>query len=309
MSAASGRARAALRAPPRALNDHHLRYFWAVAHEGNLTRAARHLNLSQSALSVQIRRLEERLGHALFERRGRELVLTEAGRIALDHADAIFESGDELLGTLQARPGTRRQVLRVGAIATLSRNFQMQFLAPLFGRKDVELVIRSGGFADLLSALEAHRIDVLLANTAPGRDASTAWVAHTIADQPVSLVGHPARARRRLPLAQRLTAQPLVVPTAESSIRTGFDALTQRLAVRPQFAAEVDDMAMLRLLARENIGLAVVPPIVVRDELRSGELVEIARLPDLRETFNAITHERRFPHPLLRQLLPARARA
>ena len=137
-----------------ALNYRHLRYFWAVAHEGNLTRAAERLNLSQSALSVQIQRLEAQL-----ERRGKQLVLTEAGRIALDHADAIFAAGEELLGTLKERAEGKRLVLRVGSLSTLSRNFQMGFLRPLLGRADVEVVVRSGGLGDLLRSLEAHRLD------------------------------------------------------------------------------------------------------------------------------------------------------
>ncbi len=98
----------------QSLNYNHLRYFWAVAHDGNLTRTAERLNLTQSALSVQIRKLEERLGHALFERRGRQLHLTEAGQIVLDHADAIFATGEELLGTLR-QTGVARQALRVSA--------------------------------------------------------------------------------------------------------------------------------------------------------------------------------------------------
>ena len=137
------------------LNFHHLRYFHMVAHEGNLTRAAQRLNVSQSAVSTQIRLLEERLGHPLFERRGRALILTEAGRIALDHADAIFETGDELLNTLGERDSRQRQVLRVGSQATLSRNFQIGFLQPLIGRDDVEIVIRSGALGELLAGLEA----------------------------------------------------------------------------------------------------------------------------------------------------------
>ena len=137
-----------------ALNFHHLRYFWAVAHDGNLTRTAERLNLSQSALSVQIRKLEERLGHALFERRGRQLHLTEAGRIALDRADTIFAAGEELVGTLR-ETGRSRNILRVGALATLSRNFQIQFLQPVLGRDDVEVVLRSGTSWELLQALES----------------------------------------------------------------------------------------------------------------------------------------------------------
>jgi LysR family transcriptional activator of nhaA len=283
------------------LNFHHLRYFWAVAHEGNLTRAADRLHVSQSAVSVQIKQLEDDLGHKLFERRGKQLVLTEAGRIALDHADAIFAMGRDLVGTLQGRALTR-VVLRVGSMATLSRNFQLRFLQPLVGRDDVQLVVRSGRFADLLRSLEAHRLDVVLSNTAPPRDAATPWVAHAIAEQPVSLVGAPRRRRTR-DLAALLANEPLILPGVETGIRDGFDALVDRLGVTLRIAAEVDDMAMVRLLAREHVGLAVVPSIVVRDELATRKLVEITRLPGLEERFYAITLRRRFPHPLLRSLL------
>ena len=288
------------------LNYNHLRYFRAVAHEGNLTRAAERLNLSQSALSVQIRRLEERLGHALFERRGRQLHLTEAGRIALDYADAIFASGEELVGTLR-QTGRARQALRVGALATLSRNFQIGFLRPVLGRADVELILRSGSPAELLRALESLSLDVVLTNQPPARDAATAFVSHRLAEQRVSLVGTPDRLRGGGGLADLLASQPVILPTPESSVRTGFDALADRLGLRPQIAAEVDDMAMMRLLARAGVGLAVLPPIVVKDELTSGLLAEADRLPGIAETFYAVTMARRFPNPLLRTLLDAGA--
>lgn len=285
------------------LNYNHLRYFWAVAHDGNLTRTAERLNLTQSALSVQIRKLEERLGHALFERRGRQLHLTEAGRIALDHADAIFATGEELLGTLR-NAGAARQALRVGALATLSRNFQMAFLRPVLGRADIELILRSGSTAELLRSLEALSLDVVLINQAPARDALTAFVAHRLAEQPVSLVGTPERmGGKKSGLADRLGTHPVILPTTDSGVRIGFDALVDRLGVRPQIAAEVEDMAMMRLLAREDIGLAVLPPIVVRDEIAAGVLVEADQLPGIAETFYAVTMERRFPNPLLRSLL------
>ncbi|MFW5679212.1 MAG: LysR family transcriptional regulator [Pseudomonadota bacterium] len=288
------------------LNYAHLRYFREVAHEGNLTRAAARLNVAASALSVQIQKLEAQLGQALFERRGKQLVLTEAGRIALDRADAIFRTGNELVATLRERGGAARQVVRVGALATLSRNFQLTFLAPLLGAPDVELVLRSGGLGDLLRRLEALQLDVVLTDTLPQRDAASPWIARAIAEQPVSLVGTPARLALRRSLEALLAEEPLLLPSAETGIRRDFDALVDRLGVRCRIAAEVDDMAMLRLLARADAGLAVVPPIVVADELASGSLVEAARLPDLREGFFALTLERRFPNPLLRELLARR---
>jgi LysR family transcriptional activator of nhaA len=286
------------------LNFHHLHYFWAVAHEGNLTRAAERLHVSQSAVSVQIQKLETDLGHPLFERRGRQLQLTEAGRIVLDHADAIFAMGRDLMGTLRER-GRERIVVRVGSMATLSRNFQLEFLRPLLGREEVEIVVRSGSLAELLRALEAHQLDVVLTNTTPPRDAATAWVAHTLADQPVSLVGPPGARAASRSLADILATEPLLLPVAETGIRADFDALVARLGVTPRIAAEVDDMAMLRLLAREHAGAAVVPAIVVQDELASGVLAEIAPLPGLHEVFSAVTLPRRFPNPLLAELLAA----
>lgn len=285
------------------LNYKHLHYFHAIAAADSLTQAARRLNVSPSALSIQLRQLELALGHKLFERSGRRLALTEAGRLAQERAGAIFAAGAELVATLKGSTAPRRGVVRVGALATLSRNFQMQFLRPLLGRDDVEIVLRSGALGELLQGLEAHRIDVLLANLTPPRDAATPWISRLIADQPVSLVGHPKRARKKRPLRAWLAEEKLIVPTAESSIRGDFDALLQRLDITPQFAAEVDDMAMMRLLARENVGLAVVPPIVVRDELQAGTLAEIKRLPDLKERFYAITLARKFPNPFLAPLL------
>jgi LysR family transcriptional activator of nhaA len=285
------------------LNFHHLRYFWAVAHDGNLTRTAERLNLSQSALSVQIRKLEDRLGHQLFERRGRQLHLTEAGRIALDHADTIFAAGDELLGTLQ-ETGRTRHTLRVGALATLSRNFQIQFLQPVLGREDVEVVLRSGTSWELLQALESLNLDVVLANLPPPADAGSSFLSHRLEEQQVSLVGVPSLFGEDDDLASLLSRVAVILPTEISGLRVGFDALASRLGVAPQIAAEVDDMAMMRLLTRAGIGLGVLPPIVVKDELDTGRLAEAGQLPGIVETFYAVTLARRFPNPLLPELLP-----
>jgi LysR family transcriptional activator of nhaA len=294
------------------LNLHHLRLFQAVAIDGTLTGAARRLNLSQSALSAQLKALEASLAHDLFERVGRGLVLTEAGRIALDHADTIFQTADELSATL-AETGNARRALRVGALATLSRNFQMQFLRPLIGRRDVEVVLRSGSQDELLRGLDGLALDVVLTNLSPARDAASPWRVHRLDDQPVSLIGRSHRLGRSAqagrpsgaprPLADLLAAHPLVLPAPGTALRVSFDALVDRLGCRLSIAAEVDDMAMLRLLAREDAGLAVIPRIVVQDELASGLLVEAARLPDLSETFFAVTRARRFPNPLLKALL------
>lgn len=284
------------------LNYHHLHYFWAVAREGNLTRAAEKLHVSQSAVSVQIKKLEESLGRELFERTGRQLALTEAGRVALDYADSIFDMGRELLGVLESQRTSAQRSLRVGVLATLSRNFQLGFLAPLLNRDDATVLVRSGPLEDILRRLEAHQLDVVLTNVVPARTEASSWVPHTIDEQPVSLISRPS-ARRARSLRALLAEEPIVVATVESSIRTAFDALAERLDVTPRVVAEVDDMAMLRLLAREHRGVTVIPPIVVQDELADGTLVELTQLPGLVEPFSAITVPRRAPNPLLLDLL------
>lgn len=284
------------------LNYHHLRYFWAVAHDGNLTRTAQRLNLSQSALSVQIKQLEERLGQALFERRGRQLLLTEAGRIALDHADAIFSTGQELVATLTSTVQSRK-ALRVGALATLSRNFQIGFLRPILSRLDVEIILRSGGPTELLEGLGTLNLDLVLMNRPPPDDSLTPYETHQIGEQDVSIVGPPERLDPELSIKDLMLTQPFILPTTDSSVRTAFDAMASRLSVRPQIAAEVDDMAMMRLLAREGIGLALVAPIVVKDELNSGRLKEAKEHPRIKESFFAVTLRRRFPNPLVQDLL------
>lgn len=285
------------------LNYNHLRYFWAVARDGNLTRTADQLNVSQSALSLQIKKLEERLGLQLFDRRGKQLILTEAGKIALDHADVIFAAGEELLGTLARRQEGRGRRLRVGALSTLSRNFQVEFLRPLLPEPDARFSVRSGSMSELLSLLRSQTLDVVLTNRPPAQTEEADWIVRQIDEQPVSLIGAPGRADPPRALTTLLTEERLILPSKESSIRQGFDALADELRIRPVAFAEVDDMALLRVLAREDVGLAVAPPVVVRDELSSGRLVELAALPRIRETFFAITTPRRFPNPALGALL------
>lgn len=285
------------------LNYHHLRYFRAIAMEGSLTQAAKHLKLSQSALSVQLRSLEESLGQPLFERKHKSLVLTEAGRIALEYAQSIFQSGEELTDLLKNRAGRSRGLLRVGAASNLSRNFQLSFLRPLVPRDDVELIIHSGSLRELLAQLQTHTLDVVLSNTPVRRDAETGWHSHLLDEQAVSLVGHKKRGMKPFRFPEDLETVPIVLPSLESSIRTAFDVLMDQAGIRPIIAAEVDDMAMLRLMARETHGVTLVPPVVVKDELENGVLVERHKFPQIKESFYAITPSRRFPNLILRELL------
>ncbi|MEO0945245.1 MAG: LysR family transcriptional regulator [Pseudomonadota bacterium] len=282
------------------LNYHHLRYFREVAVEGNLGRAANRMNVAQSALSIQIKQLEDRLGFKLFDRVGRSLELTEAGRIALDHADRIFTAGDELLATLQ-QSGTATQTLRVGALSTLSRNFQMQFLQPLLDQGKYPLSLKSSYAETLLRDLEKLALDVVLTTDVPKTGSAVRFAAKRIAEQPVHLHAIPQRLAYDT-LAELLDNEPLIMPT-EPVIRAECESLFALLDVKPNIIALVDDMAMIRLLARAGVGVAVTPSIVVADEIASG-LLQVADFDlNIHEPFYAVTLPREFPHPALKDLL------
>ena len=285
------------------LNYHHLHYFWVVAKDGNLTRAASRLHVSQSALSTQIKQLEEQFGQALFARVGRSLQLTEAGQVALTYAEPIFASGNELMALLRDGKRDQRHVLRVGGVATLSRNFQENFLKPLLIRSDVELILQSGNLDELLKRLHAHTLDLVLSNRRVHSDAEHPFRCRRIARQAVSLVGQPRAKGRSFRFPEELSEVPLLLPGRDNDIRAGFDLMCEQRALRYQVLAEVDDMALLRLLARDSNSVALLPTVVVQDELRSGRLEEYCVVPNLYESFYAITVQRHFEPPLLKELL------
>ncbi len=290
------------------LNYHHLRYFRVIAQELSVTRAAERLNLSPPALSIQLKQLEESLGQSLFDRGRGGLRLTEAGRVALDYAETIGRAGEELMDVMSNRaPGAARQVLRVGAVATLSRNFLLEFLKPAVHRSSVEVVIKSGTKRELLLALHSHKVDLVLSNSPARRDSETPWHSHLLAEQEVGLVGVPAWKKKRLRFPADFAAVPVILPSLDSNTRAAFDRLTAAAGIRPKIIAEVDDMAMLRLLAREGEGLALVPPVVVRDEIEDGVLILTHRMPEIRESFFAITPSRKFPNPLVEELVASMA--
>lgn len=285
------------------LNFHHLRYFWAVAKEGGINKASTRLHVAPSSLSAQIRLLEDRIGQPLFVRAARAMRLTEAGRIALNYAESIFSAGDELQAVLRGRVETRRNAIRIGAVATLSRNFIDNFLQPLLGRDDVRLSVTSGTLRELLGQLRVHSLDLVLANQRVAPTNEDPWRCRRIARQPISLVGRPAGRRRAFRFPEDLEGAALVLPSVESEFRAAFDLACRRLGVRYDLRAEADDMALLRLLARDTGSVALLPTIVVQDELRSGQLVELCQVPQLYESFYGITAQRRFMPSTLRTLL------
>jgi LysR family transcriptional activator of nhaA len=260
------------------------------------------LHVSQSALSSQIRQLEESMGQALFDRAGRSLHLTEWGQRVMTYAEDIFSRGEELASLVQQGTAPELQVIRVGVLSTMSRNFVDAFLAPLLPDPGVRLVLQSRGIAELLDNLASHTLDVVLSNINATVNPRRIWQSQLIAQQPVSVVG-PADGKPRTQFPRGFGGFRWILPSPPSEIRAGFDAFCSSHQFDPDIQAEVDDMAMLRLLARDSGALAILPRVVVRDEIRRGELREFMALPKVTENFYAVTVKRSYQPPALRELL------
>ncbi len=287
------------------LNFHHLFYFWRVARSGHLTRTADELRTSQSAVSAQIRQLEERIGEKLFTREGRRLLLTDSGQMVLAYADNIFGLGQEMLGRLQGRTaGITR--LRVGSVATLSRNYQENWIRPLLSDASLVLTLESGLLEGLIARLVQHQLDVVLANETVPADPERPLHCRFLGSQSIVLVGPAERWRgRTLRVPQDLDGLDIALPGPRHALRTQFDALCAAAGVTPKLRAEVDDMAMLRLIARDSGWLTVLPEVVVQDELVAGSLVRVGHSAGLQERFYAITTPHRLRIEVLDRLLSA----
>lgn len=283
------------------LNYHHLYYFWQVGRSGNLTETARRLHVSQSALSAQIKQLEHSMAVKLFNRQGRRLVLTDSGYQTLKYAEDIFSRGEELEQLLLKGLQPQHSPLRIGTLATMSRNFIESFITPLLGKAQSRYSLLSMNQTALLNALAAHQLDLVLSNIAVQGNDSQLWQCRLLARQPVAVIGPPGKVSGSDLTAYR--QQQWVLPPVQSPVRTAFDALAAQYQLQPEIIAEADDMAMLRLLARDSGAFTVMPDVVVKDELKSGRLHKYLALPQVYENFYIITTQRDFIHPQLQHLL------
>ena len=230
-------------------------------------------------------------------------MLTETGQLVLSYAENIFGLGQEMLGRLQGS-GQGITRLRVGSVATLSRNYQENWIRPLLADPTVVLTLESGPLEGLLARLAQHQLDVVLANEAVPADPERPLYCRFLGSQAMSLVGPAAQwAQNALRVPEGLQGVEMALPGPRHAVRAQFDALCASAGIAPRLRAEVDDMAMLRLIARDSGWVTLLPAVVVQDELKSGVLVTVGQLEALQERFYAITTVHRHRLELLERLL------
>ena len=290
---------------PQWLNYHHLRHFWMIARHRSVTRAAEKLKISQSTLSEQLAELEDWLGETLFDRRGRELHLTDAGRVALEHAETIFTTGHELITRFRQSGETQQRVLRIGAVGPLSKNLQFDFIQPLLTDTRTKVVVVAGALDELTRQLQEHKVDLVLSNIPMRADQEQGIFNHLLGEVPVFLVGGKKMKLSLGKFPKFLKDVPLFLPSRQSDVRADFDLILANAGIEPFVHAEVDDMALLRLLALSGEGLALVSKIVVERELKSREINFMLRVPALTEKYYALTVRKRFQNAWLGEIVEA----
>lgn len=285
------------------LNYHHLYYFWRVALQGNLTHVAKELHVSQSALSSQIKQLEQTMNVSLFERKGRSLNLTDMGKRVLTYANDIFNTGEELSSFLTKGVIAQKQHLSIGVLNTLSRNFIEEFINPLLNDPDISFSLTARRMDGLLNGLAEHELDLVLTNKPVGTEHyDQLWQSQLVSRQPLAIVG-PANKKVMNDFPVGYENAQWVLPSKTSAIRDSFNALCAQWQYKPEIKAEADDMAMLRLLVRDSGAFSVLPPVVIKDEIEQGILSQYQRLTDAYELFYAITAQRKFVPEILTKLL------
>ena len=281
------------------LNYHHLLYFYTVAREGSVARASKALNLTQSTVSTQMRMLEQSLGERLMERRGRGLVLTDAGRVAYRYAEEIFALGREFQDALGGQPSGRPARLTAGITDAVPKLIAFRLLEPVFGMSDPPvLVCRDDAPDRLLVALATHEVDLIIADAPPGPATPVRVFSHLLGDCGVTVFGTPALSERYAPdFPRSLDGAPFLFPGEQAALRRNLDQWFDAQGVRPVVRGQFADSALLKTFGQKGIGLFAAPAAIENEVRQMYGVAIVGRISEVRESFYAITAERKLTHP------------
>jgi LysR family transcriptional activator of nhaA len=289
----------------RKLNYHHLYYFWAFAQEGSVTAACERLGVAQPTVSAQLRSLERSIGQPLLQPVGRNLELTEAGRVVYRYANDIFALGDELVSTLDGRPTGSRQRLRVGVADVLPKLVVSRLLEPLVKSADpVHMMCFEGKPSELLAKLSVHELDVVLSDSPITPEIRVRAFNHMLGECDVSFFAPNADAARyRKEFPQSIDGAPWVGPTDNTSLRRELEYWFNTIGVKPQIIAEFEDSALLKTFAPRAGTLFAAPSVIAAQIESTYPVSRIGRAESIRERFYAISLERKVKYPAVVALL------
>ena len=281
------------------LNYHHLRYFWTVAKEGSLKKAAEKLRVSQPSISTQISELEAVLGEKLFRRSGRTKVLTDAGQVAYRYADEIFTLGRELVNAIKQRPSAQVLRLYVGVADSFPKLVTNEILKPIFDMaQPVHVICREGKLDDLLGQLAAHRLDIVLADEPASSGTKVRTFNHPLGESSTTFCasGKLAAALKK-GFPKSLHEAPALLPSDNTTLRRAVETWFRDVGVQPRVVAEFEDLALMKVMAAEGRGFMVLPSVVADEAVRRYGFRIVGETDKCKVQFHAITAERRIAHP------------
>lgn len=283
------------------LNYNHLLYFWAVAREGSLARAAAELRLAPSTMSAQIRLLERQLGAKLFTRVGRGLVVSEAGRVVFRYAQDIFSLGREMQDALSGRLAGHTASVVVGVADVLPKLVASRLLEPVLRLQPAtQLVVREDKPARLLAELALHNVDVILSDAPAGSSAPVRAFGHLLGECGVTLFAAPklaASLRRGFP--KSLEGAPFLLPTENTALRRSLELWFAKREIRPKVIGEFEDSALLKVFGQSGHGVFPAASVIRDEVIRQYQVRAIGTLAGVRERFYAISTERRLKEPVV----------
>jgi LysR family transcriptional activator of nhaA len=281
------------------LNYHHLLYFWTVAKEGSVVKAAQQLRLSQPTVSSQVRALEQSLGVRLFEKVGRGLAPTEAGEQVFRYADEIFAIGREMMSTVKGGGRGRPRRFVVGVTDVLSKLIAYRLLSPALHLPDpIRMICREDRVDRLLASLALHEVDLVLSDTPVPPTVRVQAYSHALGQSAVAIFGTSrlaSRLRRGFPGS--LTGAPMLWPGEGTVLRRQLDDWVERSGVKPNIVGEFDDSALMKAFGEHGAGVFAAPAILKAELRRRHGVTAIGTIPGVHERYFAISGERRIRHP------------
>lgn len=292
-------------------NYKHLYYFWVVAKEGGMSRAAERLGMAVQTISTQVRELERSLGHQLLKPQGRNVVLTHTGEAAFAQAELIFQLGEKLPDALTAATAAPKVALRVGISDGLPKLAIPHLLGPALATDNLRLECHEDEFEDLLADLALHRLDLILADRPAPANANVRVYSHALGGSPIHWFGHEKWAQPWADRAQlgastgALSELPLLLPTIHSALRSRLNHWLDKHQIVPNVVGEFEDSAMLATFAATGMGLFPAPELVRAELTQRLGFVWLGACEGVTEQFYLIGSERKVMHPLVKKVLEA----
>lgn len=286
------------------INYKHLHYFWVVAQEGSITRAAERLGVAIQTISGQLSLLERQLGKALFNSQGRGLVLSEAGRVALGYADQIFQLGDALVDAVQGSDSETTLRLRAGISDGIPKLLAYRLLSSVTSMPvDVRLICDEGEFETLLADLALHRLDVVLTDRPAPIGGNLKVFSTRLGDFATGLFGTPALVERYHPnFPHSLDGAPMLLPTRHNALRGRIDRWLESSGIHPKIVGEFEDSALLNTFGRGGLGIFPAP-LALADQVANQLMAQsLGAMSGVSEQIYAISNERRIRHPAIEVL-------